>query len=62
MSRVDQSLKDFELMLEMGGRVDQPLPFASCYAQLMREVVAQGQGSLDNAAIVHAIRRLRSAG
>lgn len=60
MSRVDQSLKDFTLMHEMGSRVAQPLPFASLYAELMRDCIAHGEAALDNAAIINAIRRRRS--
>lgn len=57
MSRVDQSLKDFELMSALGARVGQPLPFAALYAQMMRDCIAQGEGALDNAIIINAIRR-----
>ena len=59
MSRVDQSLKDFALMQEMGRRAGQPLPFAALYAELMRDCVAHGEAALDNAAIIRALRRKR---
>lgn len=57
MSRVDQSLKDFNLMLEMGARVGMQLPLASLYAELMNDCVAHGEATQDNAIIINAIRR-----
>jgi 3-hydroxyisobutyrate dehydrogenase-like beta-hydroxyacid dehydrogenase len=60
MSRVDQSLKDFSLMRELGERVGQPLPFAGLYAELMRDCVASGEAAMDNAILINAIRRQRS--
>jgi 3-hydroxyisobutyrate dehydrogenase-like beta-hydroxyacid dehydrogenase len=59
-SRVDQSLKDFGLMLEYGARKGQALPFASTYARMLEDCVAQGEAQWDNAAIIQAIRRHRS--
>ena len=56
-SRVDQSLKDFELMLAQGAALGQALPFATLYAELMRACVAQGEANWDNAAIIEEIRR-----
>lgn len=58
-SRVDQSLKDFNLMLSMANRVGQTLPFASVYATLLKECVEQGHAGWDNAAIVEAIASWR---
>ena len=57
MSRVDQSLKDFLLMLEMGKRVGMQLPFAERYVELMGDCVAHEEAALDNAIIINAIRR-----
>ena len=59
MSRVDQSLKDFTLMREIAQRVGQPLPFASLYAELMRDCVAHAEADCDNAIVINAIRRQR---
>jgi len=59
-SRVDQSLKDFSLMLDYGARKGQSLPFASTYAQMLEDCVAHGQAQWDNAAIIEAIRRRRT--
>jgi 3-hydroxyisobutyrate dehydrogenase-like beta-hydroxyacid dehydrogenase len=61
MSRVDQSLKDFTLMGEVARRVGQPLPFASLYAELMRDCVAHGEAGADNAIIINAVRRKRTS-
>jgi 3-hydroxyisobutyrate dehydrogenase-like beta-hydroxyacid dehydrogenase len=60
MSRVDQSLKDFTLMREIAQRAGQPLPFASLYAELMRDCVANGEADKDNAILINAIRRRRA--
>jgi 3-hydroxyisobutyrate dehydrogenase-like beta-hydroxyacid dehydrogenase len=56
-SRVDQSLKDFSLMLEQARARKQHLPFASVYASMMEDCVARGEGEWDNAAIAEAIAR-----
>jgi L-threonate 2-dehydrogenase len=58
-SRVDQSLKDFRLMLEQAARAGQELPFARLYAQMLEDCVRHGEGEWDNAAIVEAIARQR---
>jgi 3-hydroxyisobutyrate dehydrogenase-like beta-hydroxyacid dehydrogenase len=62
MSRVDQSLKDFTLMRELGSRAGQQLPFADLYAELMRDCVAAGEAAKDNAILINAIRRRRRKG
>jgi len=59
-SRVDQSLKDFRLMLEYAQRHGQQLPFADLYAAMLDDCVAHGEAQWDNAAIVEALRRRRS--
>jgi len=56
-SRVDQSLKDFELMLAMGERIGLALPLARLYRSLLADCVAHGEAAFDNAAIINAIRR-----
>ena len=60
-SRVDQSLKDFNLMLEQARAAGQELPFGTVYARMMEDCVAHGEGEWDNAAIAEAIARLRIA-
>jgi 3-hydroxyisobutyrate dehydrogenase len=56
-SRVDQSLKDFKLMLGQGRAAGQPLPFAQVYADLLEDCMGRGEAEWDNAAILEAIRR-----
>ena len=58
-SRIDQSLKDFSLMLEQAQAKGQELPFATVYARMLEECVQQGEGEWDNAAIAEAIARRR---
>ena len=58
-SRVDQSLKDFKLMLEQARARGQDLPFATVYARMLEDCAAHGEASFDNAAIAEAIRRRR---
>lgn len=57
LSRVDQSLKDFKLMVEVGRRVGLGLPLASLYVDLLEGCVAHDEATLDNAAIIREIRR-----
>jgi L-threonate 2-dehydrogenase len=59
-SRVDQSLKDFRLMLEQARDAGQELPFASVYVQLLEDCMQHGEGEWDNAAIAEAVGRRRS--
>ena len=56
-SRVDQSLKDFKLMIEQAHAKGQELPFASVYARMMEDCIAHGEALWDNAAILEAIAR-----
>ena len=56
-SRVDQSYKDFSLMLDYARALGQELPFAEVYAALLRDCVEKGEAQWDNAAILAAIAR-----
>jgi 3-hydroxyisobutyrate dehydrogenase-like beta-hydroxyacid dehydrogenase len=56
-SRVDQSLKDFRLMLDQARAHGQELPFATVYARMLEDCMAHGEGEWDNAAILEAIAR-----
>ena len=56
---VAQSLKDFTLMAGQAQQLRQRLPLAETYTNLMRGCVAQGEGDLDNAAVIKEIRRRR---
>jgi 3-hydroxyisobutyrate dehydrogenase-like beta-hydroxyacid dehydrogenase len=55
--RVDQTLKDFRLMLEQGRKAGQPLRFAAVYVRMLEDCVAHGEAGWDNAAILEAVRR-----
>jgi 3-hydroxyisobutyrate dehydrogenase-like beta-hydroxyacid dehydrogenase len=59
-SRVDQSLKDFKLMVEQAGAHGQQLPFASVYVRMLQDCMEHGEGEWDNAAIAEAIARQRA--
>jgi 3-hydroxyisobutyrate dehydrogenase-like beta-hydroxyacid dehydrogenase len=59
-SRVDQSLKDFKLMLEQARAAGQELPFATVYARMLENCIANGEAEFDNAAIAEAIARHRA--
>jgi 3-hydroxyisobutyrate dehydrogenase-like beta-hydroxyacid dehydrogenase len=56
-SRVDQSLRDFELILEQARSRGQELPFAAAYVEMLEDCVRNGEGEWDNGAILEAIRR-----
>jgi 3-hydroxyisobutyrate dehydrogenase-like beta-hydroxyacid dehydrogenase len=58
-SRIDQSLKDFTLMLDHARASGQALPFASVYVRMLEDCIAHGEGQWDNAAIAEAIARQR---
>ena len=57
LSRVDQSYKDFALMLEQARALGQELPFASVYADLLKGCIGHGEAQWDNAAILAEIAR-----
>lgn len=59
-SRIRQHLKDVQLMLDMANLRSQSLPLSQAHAQLMRNAIAEGDGELDNAAIIRQIRREKS--
>ncbi|MBH1963591.1 MAG: NAD(P)-dependent oxidoreductase [Comamonadaceae bacterium] len=58
--KLDQSLKDFRLILDKASAQGQALPFASVYADLLEGCVARGESARDNAFIVEAIARCRT--
>ena len=61
-SRIDQSLKDFTLMLSQARACGQALPFAAVYTRMLEDCIAHGEGAWDNAAIREAIARRSSGG
>ena len=60
LSRVDQSYKDFSLMLDCARALGQELPFATVYAELLRGCIDAGEAQWDNAAILAEIARRRA--
>lgn len=61
-SKVDQSLKDFGLILAQAASRGQSLPFAGVYAGLLQDCMARGEAARDNAVIAEAIARCRQPG
>lgn len=55
--RVTQHLKDVHLMLEQAERVKQRLPLLEIHADVLEACVRQGEGELDNSAVIKEIRR-----
>jgi 2-hydroxy-3-oxopropionate reductase len=55
--RITQHLKDVHLMLEQAERVKQMLPLLEVHADVLDACVRQGEGDLDNSAIIKEIRR-----
>jgi len=55
--RIAQSAKDFSLILESAEKAGQDLPFARTYERMMQDCLSQGEGDLDNTAILLAIER-----
>jgi 3-hydroxyisobutyrate dehydrogenase-like beta-hydroxyacid dehydrogenase len=57
--RVTQHLKDVQLMLQQAQRVKQELPLLEIHADVLQACVRQGEGDLDNSAVIKEIRRRR---
>ncbi|MGI9416448.1 MAG: NAD(P)-dependent oxidoreductase [Geminicoccaceae bacterium] len=55
--RIAQSAKDFSLILETAEKAGQDLPFARTYEAMMQDCLTQGEGDLDNTAVLLAIER-----
>jgi 2-hydroxy-3-oxopropionate reductase len=55
--KLAQSLKDFHLMRDQAARLGQTLPLADTYIGLVEGCVSQGEGELDNSAVIREIRR-----
>jgi putative dehydrogenase len=54
---IHQSLKDFKLILEQGGKRGQELPLAALNAEVLAACVARGESERDNSAVIEEIRR-----
>ena len=57
--KIAQTLKDFSLMLELAERLQQQLPLAATYADIVEGCMKQGEAELDNSAVIREIRRRR---
>ena len=57
--RIRQSAKDFDLIRESAAARGQGLPFSETYLQMMREAMENGEGDLDNAAVLLPISRAK---
>jgi 3-hydroxyisobutyrate dehydrogenase-like beta-hydroxyacid dehydrogenase len=57
LGRVTQSAKDFGLIYEQAMRAGQGLPMAQRYLEIVADSLAQGEGDLDNSAVMLAIER-----
>ena len=57
--KIAQTLKDFSLMLELAERLQQQLPLAATYTDIVEGCMSAGEAELDNAAVIREIRRRR---
>ncbi len=57
--RIRQSAKDFTLIRDGATAAGQGLPFAQTYLAMMQDALQQGEGDLDNSAILLPIARCR---
>ncbi len=55
--RIRQSAKDFTLIREAAAARGQGLPFTETYLAMMQDAMAQGEGDLDNSAVLLPISR-----
>jgi len=59
-SRIAQTLKDAELILEEAGRLGMPLAMTTTQADLLRAAIALQGPDSDSAAVIEAIRQPRA--
>ncbi len=59
--RIKQSLKDITLILGEAKARGQELPMAEVYRRLMQDGVDNGEADIDNAGVIKAIQRQRTA-
>ena len=62
LGRISQSAKDFGLIQDAAGRVGQGLPMAERYLKIIADSLSNGEGNLDNAAVLLAIERTPAKG
>jgi len=58
--RITEHRKDVHLMLEQAQRIGQRLPALDIHADVLEACVRQGEGDLDNCAIIQEIKRRRT--
>ncbi len=57
LGRIAQSVKDFGLIWDQAQNAGQDLPMAHRYLELVGDSLAQGEGDLDNSAVLLAVER-----
>lgn len=57
--RISQSAKDFALIRASAAATGQGLPFTDTYLAMMHDAIAQGEGGLDNSAVLLPIERTK---
>jgi len=57
LGRITQSAKDFGLIYEQAQNAGQGLPMAQRYLEVVADSLSQGEGDLDNSAVLLAIER-----
>ena len=55
-ARLAQHFKDVRLILELAGQAKATVPFSSLHEKLLSRLVDQGDGELDNCAIIRAFQ------
>jgi 3-hydroxyisobutyrate dehydrogenase-like beta-hydroxyacid dehydrogenase len=58
-ARVAQHHKDIRIMLEVAERLGQELPLARVHKEILERCMAQGEGELDNSAVIRELQRMR---
>lgn len=62
LGRISQSAKDFGLIQDAAARAGQGLPMAERYLDIVADSLANGEGGLDNSAVLLAIERAPAKG
>jgi len=57
LGRVKQHLKDVQLMLDQSKKLGQELPLTTLHETVLQSCLANGEGDLDNSAVINEVRR-----
>ena len=57
-SHVTQHFKDLDLTLRYGRKLGQPLPLTQLHLEILQKMIDDGDGDLDNAAVIKQFRSL----